>query len=107
MGYGGGGVNGTLRWTDLALNDLLPVDEDKEEMKRAIQARKMASGASNNNPQPQAHQPPQAQQIEDDEDDEDDENDENLNDDDEDEGGVDDDDDEEGEEEEDLSDGYE
>ena len=28
MGYAGGGVNGSLRWKDLALDLLLPVDED-------------------------------------------------------------------------------
>jgi hypothetical protein len=47
MGYDGGGVNGALRWRDLAMEHLLPVDEEKEEAKRAIEARKMASGASN------------------------------------------------------------
>ncbi|KAJ7692528.1 hypothetical protein B0H17DRAFT_1330717 [Mycena rosella] len=47
MGYDGGGVNGALRWKDLAMEYLLPVDEDLEEEKRAIEARKMASGASN------------------------------------------------------------
>ena len=31
MGYAGGGVNGSLRWKDLALDLLLPVDEEKEE----------------------------------------------------------------------------
>jgi hypothetical protein len=58
MGYGGGGVNGALRWQDLALDLLLPVDEEKEEAKRATQARKMASGAaSSQNPQAaQQHQ---------------------------------------------------
>jgi len=54
MGYAGGGVNGALRWKDLALDTLLPVDHEKEEAERAAQARKMASGASsNNNPGPQ------------------------------------------------------
>ncbi|KAF8652159.1 hypothetical protein AX16_004516 [Volvariella volvacea WC 439] len=48
MGYAGGGVNGALRWRDLALDELLPVDEEKEEAKRAMQARKMASGAPSN-----------------------------------------------------------
>ncbi|KDR68018.1 hypothetical protein GALMADRAFT_231656 [Galerina marginata CBS 339.88] len=106
MGYAGGGVNGTLRWRDLGLDDLLPVDEDKEEAKRAMQARKMASGASNNNPQAQQQQhAPQGQQgqlNEDEEDDEDEEeNDENNNEDlDEDDEDEDDDDDEsEGDEE--------
>ncbi|KAJ7692547.1 hypothetical protein B0H17DRAFT_1283219 [Mycena rosella] len=47
MGYDGGGVNSALRRKDLAMEYLLLVDEEKEEEKRAIEARKMASGASN------------------------------------------------------------
>lgn len=80
MGYAGGGINGALRWRDLALDELLPIDEEKEEAKRAIQARKMAnSGTSNHNPQPQQQQNPgqgQANQTleEEDEDDERNEN---------------------------------
>jgi len=53
MGYGGGAVNGALRWKDLALEQLLPVDEEKEEMKRAAEARKMANVAT-----AQVHHPP-------------------------------------------------
>ena len=54
MGYAGGGVNGALRWKDLALDSLLPIDHEKEEAERAAQARKLASGAtSNNNPHQQ------------------------------------------------------
>ena len=34
MGYAGGGVNGSLRWKDLALDLLLPVDEEKEEAEK-------------------------------------------------------------------------
>ncbi|KAN0088773.1 hypothetical protein V8E55_005830 [Tylopilus felleus] len=56
MGYGGGGVNGALRWKDLALEQLLPVDEEKEEMRRAAEARKMANGATG---QAHHHPPPQ------------------------------------------------
>ncbi|KIJ65206.1 hypothetical protein HYDPIDRAFT_39830 [Hydnomerulius pinastri MD-312] len=56
MGYAGGGVNGALRWRDLALERLLPVDEQKEEMKRAAEARKMANGATS-----QPHHQPQQQ----------------------------------------------
>ncbi|TFK39452.1 hypothetical protein BDQ12DRAFT_681810 [Crucibulum laeve] len=91
MGYNGGGIAGALRWRDLAMDELLPVDEEKELAERAMQARKMASGASNNNPQQQQqqqqqqqHQPPQMQQNQPiDEDDEDsEENDENEDDDD-------------------------
>jgi hypothetical protein len=81
MGYGGGGVNGSIRWRDLALDELLPIDEDKEEAKRAMQARKMASGASNNNPHGQhhQHQAPQMQpgQLGEDDEDEDEDEDEN------------------------------
>lgn len=75
MGYAGAGVNGTLRWKDLALDELLPIDHEKEEAKRAVQARKMASGAAPNahNPlPPQPQQAPADQTIdEDDEEDED------------------------------------
>lgn len=84
MGYAGGGINGALRWRDLALDDLLPVDEAKEEAKRAMQARKMASGAANHNPQPPQHQAPPPippdQTINEDEEEEAEENDENEND---------------------------
>ncbi|KAJ7229153.1 hypothetical protein GGX14DRAFT_530735 [Mycena pura] len=80
MGYDGGGVNGALRWRDLAMAHLLPVDEEKEEAKRAVEARKMASGASNA-PAPQAGMG--ADQTG--EEDEEEENDENENEDDEDE----------------------
>jgi len=58
MGYGGGGVNGALRWKDLALDRILPINERKEEMERAAQARKMANGASQPQ-QPQQQLPPQ------------------------------------------------
>ena len=57
MGYAGGGVNGNLRWKDLALDVLLPVDEEKELAERAAHARKMASGITSHPPQPPA-QPP-------------------------------------------------
>ncbi|KAJ7308536.1 hypothetical protein DFH08DRAFT_900158 [Mycena albidolilacea] len=73
MGYDGGGVNGALRWRDLATEHLLPVDEEKEEAKRAIEARKMASGASNATA-PQAAMGDQTAEEEEDE-----ENDENEN----------------------------
>ncbi|KAG6907890.1 hypothetical protein DXG01_006997 [Tephrocybe rancida] len=82
MGYAGGGINGTLRWKDLAMDELLPVDEEKEKAKRAMQARKMASGASNHNPQPQqqqqqAPQMPPDQTLEEEEEEEEEENNEN------------------------------
>ncbi|KAK7031635.1 hypothetical protein R3P38DRAFT_2924893 [Favolaschia claudopus] len=72
MGYDGGGINGATRWRDLAVEHLLPVDEEKEEAKRAIEARKMASGASNSTA-PQAGMG-QEQTIDEDEDEENDEN---------------------------------
>ena len=57
MGYAGGGVNGTLRWKDLALDILLPVDKEKEDAEKAAHARKMASGATANQYQPPSQQP--------------------------------------------------
>lgn len=75
MAYAGGGVNGALRWRDLALDVLLPIDHKKEEAERAALARKMASGSNtNNNPAPQNHAPgagPQVGQGPNDEDDDD------------------------------------
>lgn len=70
-------MNGSLRWKDLALDTLFPVDEARQEAERAAQARKMASGASTNQPAAQAP-PAQVQQPvgEDDEEEENDENDE-------------------------------
>lgn len=77
MGFSGGGVNGSLRWKDLALDTLYPIDEARQEAERAAQARKMASGASTNQPPPQPP-PAQVQQpVEDDEDEENDENEDN------------------------------
>ncbi|KAI9456491.1 hypothetical protein HD554DRAFT_1998983, partial [Boletus coccyginus] len=62
MGYGGGGVNGVLCWKDPALEQLLrAVDEEKEVMKRATEARKMANGATgqaHHHPPPQPPPPP-------------------------------------------------
>ncbi|KAF8591853.1 hypothetical protein K439DRAFT_608475 [Ramaria rubella] len=52
MGYTGGGVNAALRWKDLGLEMLLPVNEEKEEAERAALARKMASGATQSNHAP-------------------------------------------------------
>lgn len=78
MGYAGGGINGALRWRDLALDELLPINEEKEEALRAIQARKMASGTSGHNPQPHHHsQAPPDQTMDEDEDEEGDDNDDN------------------------------
>jgi hypothetical protein len=86
MGYAGGGINGSLRWRDLGLEDLLPVDEEKEEAKRAMLARKMASGANNNPQAQQVQNPAQAQQdqLNEDEDEEHEDDDDDDDDDDED-----------------------
>ncbi|THH15742.1 hypothetical protein EW146_g4773 [Bondarzewia mesenterica] len=92
MGYAGGGANGTLRWKDLALDILLPVDKEKEEAAKAAQARKMASGAAPNHHQSAQPAPEDATMDEEDADDENDEN-ENEEDDDDDGDGDDDDDD--------------
>ena len=75
LSYAGGGVNGALRWRDLALDRLLPVDHDKEEAARAALARKLASGASHNNnpttqPQTQPAQQPENEENEGNEEDE-------------------------------------
>ena len=81
MGYGGGGVNGSIRWKDLALDLLFPVDQAREEAERAAQARQMASGTTpTNHPPPQPQQPPQNQAVEEEEEDENDENDEDEDD---------------------------
>ena len=53
----GAGVNGFLRWKELGLDTLLPVDEDAEKKAQAEQARKMANGAPSN--QQTAVHPPQ------------------------------------------------
>ncbi|KAI8969374.1 hypothetical protein BD414DRAFT_503591 [Trametes punicea] len=74
MGYGGGGVNGSLRWKDLALDLLFPVDQAREEAEKAAQARKMASGTTSNHPPPQPP-PPQQQIVAEEEEEENDEND--------------------------------
>lgn len=71
MGYAGGGVNGSLRWKDLALDLLLPVDEEKEEAEKAAQARKMASGVTANHAPPP---PPPAAPVDEDNEDEDNDN---------------------------------
>ncbi|KAH6908315.1 hypothetical protein BKA70DRAFT_1043425, partial [Coprinopsis sp. MPI-PUGE-AT-0042] len=93
MGFAGGGINGAFRWNELALDQLLPIDEEKEEAKRAAQARKMASGAGGGGQQ-QGQQPPQHQQpggppqdltLGDDDDDDEDEDEEDEDEDDEDE----------------------
>ena len=107
MGYAGGGINGSLRWRDLGLEDLLPVDEEKEEAKRAMLARKMASGANNNPQTQQAHNPTQAQQDQLNEEDEDEDEDDDEEDDENDENNLDDDEEDEDEEEGEESEGNE
>lgn len=68
-----------LRWKDLALDILLPVDKEKEDAEKAAHARKMASGATANQYQP----PPQQPEAGVEEGDADDENENDENDDDE------------------------
>ena len=79
MGFAPATVDVTLRWKELALNELLPTDENKDVAERAVEARKMASGASSSNGPPPQHQPPMmvapGEEDDDDEDDEDDEDD--------------------------------
>jgi len=77
MGYAGGGINGTLRWKDLALDILLPVDKEKEEAEKAAHARKMASGATANQYQPPSQQPEAVGEEVEADDDNENENDEN------------------------------
>jgi len=43
------GGNVALRWKDLGLDILLPVNEEKEEAERAALARKLANGATQGN----------------------------------------------------------
>ncbi|KAI0831995.1 hypothetical protein BC628DRAFT_1351038 [Trametes gibbosa] len=74
MGYGGGGVNGSLRWRDLALELLFPVDQAREEAEKAAQARKMASGTTSNHP-PAQPPPPPDQNVDEEDEEEHDEND--------------------------------
>ena len=78
MGYGGGGVNGSIRWKDLALELLFPVDQAREDAEKAAQARQMASGTANNHPpaQPQPAQNNNATVEDDDDVDDNDEDDE-------------------------------
>ncbi|KAJ3922432.1 hypothetical protein F5877DRAFT_75325 [Lentinula edodes] len=70
---------GTFWWKDLALDQLLPVDKEKETALKAAEARKMASGTRNQNPQtqqqPAALAPGDETIDEEDDEDEDDEND--------------------------------
>lgn len=88
MGYGGGGVNGTIRWKDLALDLLFPVDQAREEAEKAAQARQMASGTASNHPpaqpqpaQNQAAAPAPAEEEEEEQNDENDEDEEGEGDD--------------------------
>ncbi|KAJ3884781.1 hypothetical protein GG344DRAFT_83514 [Lentinula edodes] len=76
---------GTFWWKDLALDQLLPVDKEKETALKAAEARKMASRTHNQNPQtqqqPAALAPGDETIDEEDDEDEDDENDDDENDD--------------------------
>jgi lipid II:glycine glycyltransferase (peptidoglycan interpeptide bridge formation enzyme) len=51
------GQNAALRWKDLALDELLPTNEEQELKLKAEQARKMASGAQANNAAAQQQEP--------------------------------------------------
>lgn len=64
IGYSGENINATLRWKELGLDLLLPVNQAKEEAVRAAVARKMASGAAQNH----AHGTAIDQNIDDDDD---------------------------------------
>lgn len=66
-------MNGQFRWKELALDQLLPIDEEREEQKRAAQARKMATGTTSHAPTTQQRNPAQAEGDNEDEDDEDEE----------------------------------
>lgn len=52
----GTGVNGFLRWKELGLDTLIPVDEEAEKTAQAEQARKMANGVPTHQ---QSTSPPQ------------------------------------------------
>ncbi|KZT21200.1 hypothetical protein NEOLEDRAFT_793973 [Neolentinus lepideus HHB14362 ss-1] len=77
--YGKGGKNDNLQWKDLALSELLPVNEVKEEADKAAQARRMASGATpgNSGGQQPPDPPPGPDQTVDEEEEDEEENDEN------------------------------
>lgn len=60
----GAGVNGFLRWKELGLDTLLPVDEEAEKKAQAEQARKMANGApTHQQPSVPPPQPAQRQTV--------------------------------------------
>ncbi|KAI0079098.1 hypothetical protein K474DRAFT_1770524 [Panus rudis PR-1116 ss-1] len=80
MGFGGGGVNGSMRWKELGLDLLLPVDREKEDAEKAAQARKMASGTHHPPPPPPVQEHPQPQVAPDPTDDEEDEDDDSTED---------------------------
>lgn len=71
-------MNGALRWKELALDQLLPVDEEKEEAAKAALARKLANGTANHPPPipQQGAMPPGPSEDGDDENDENDDDDE-------------------------------
>ncbi|KIJ25599.1 hypothetical protein M422DRAFT_72110 [Sphaerobolus stellatus SS14] len=66
MGHPGAGANMALRWKDLALELLLPINEEKEEAERAALARKQAAVATQGN---HASGMPQEQNVDDDDED--------------------------------------
>ena len=82
MGYAGGGINGAMRWRDLALDQLLPLTKRRKRQlgrlyKQGEWQAELRPIIHQSNPQQQQMQ--QGQNIDEDEDDEDD-NDENDND---------------------------
>ncbi|KIJ45309.1 hypothetical protein M422DRAFT_75270 [Sphaerobolus stellatus SS14] len=66
MRHPGAGANTALRWKDLALELLLPINEEKEEAERAALARKQAAVATRGN---HASGMPQEQYVDDDDED--------------------------------------
>lgn len=80
------GIYAGLRWRELALNKLLPPDEDKIRADRATQARKMASGASSQQAPPHPTQYTQQTAAQQQAPEDDDESDEDEEDDDDEEG---------------------
>lgn len=64
------GPNTALRWKDLALDELLPADDEEEQRLKAEQARKMASGSQANNTGPHQQAPRNEGEQQDDEEEE-------------------------------------
>ncbi|KIY52971.1 hypothetical protein FISHEDRAFT_34238 [Fistulina hepatica ATCC 64428] len=65
MGYPSGGITSSIRWRDLALEELLPIDEAREAAEMQNQARKLASGVTSSNP-PRGPPPTNEMELQDD-----------------------------------------